>query len=107
MAKDLMELLLQDKDEKPVILEVIIDGSKAHLKKDGVVKYDDGNCYCVMSDYSVFDKEEGGKVFIYKVDLENKTIKVVEDMEESKKVYCDFLYKAQQNFEYVPPIKKG
>ena len=106
MAKDLMELLLQEKDEKPVILEVIIDGRKEHLKKDGVVKYDDGNSYCVMSDYDVVNSEEGGKVFIYKVDTVEKTIKVVEDMEESKKVYCDFMYKAQQNYEYIPPVKK-
>ena len=59
-----------------------------------------------MSDYSLSDNEEGGQVFIYKIDVEDKKINVVEDMEESKKVYCDFMYQAQQNYEYVPPVKK-
>ena len=105
MAKDLMEILLQDKDEKPVILEVIIDGEKSHLKKDGVVKYEDGTAYCVMSKYDVINKEEDKQVFVYKIDVENKNIIKVDDLQLAKNVYCDFLYNAQQNFEYIPPKK--
>lgn len=105
MAKDLLEILLQEEDEKPVILEVVIEGEKSHLKKDGVVKYDDGKVYCIMSKYDVVNKEEDTQVLVYYLDTENKNISFVDDLEVAKKVYCDFLYKKQQSFEYVPPKK--
>lgn len=108
MAKDLIDVLLQEKDEKPVILETIVDGVKTHIKKDGVIHITEEGIegdYCLMSSYDVVNKEESGQMFVYKIDKDNKDIKVVEDLEVAKKVYCSFMYKVQQEYEYIPPKK--
>ena len=108
MAKDLIDILLQEKDEKPVILEVEVNGKMGHIKKDGVIEITDEDIkgtYCLMSSYDVVNKEESGEMFVYKIDKENKDIKVVEDLSVAKRVYCTFLYKVQQEYEYVPPKK--
>lgn len=108
MAKDLIDILLQDKDEKPVILETVVNGVKTHIKKDGVINITEEGIegvYCLMSSYDVVNKEESGQMFVYKIDVENKDIQVVEDLAVAKKVYCTYLYKVQQEFEYVPPKK--